>query len=162
MSELKQKGFKHFHPTLPIILKGLVEDKNYSELDKVAGELISQDGYLFKYIKEKFPSYFEKSQHGFEYIISVREGPQDVDEDGIWHDDGSRLLAFSLSLNINPNSIKGGALLFRPRYDKEYVLSLETRPFGTLTVFATGQEDWEHKTSLVDKGTRVIMAGWLT
>lgn len=162
MSELKQKGYTHFLPDLPTSLKSLVENQRYDELDKVAGELIAPNGYLYNYIKKKFPSYFEKSLYGFEYIISVRKGPQDIEEDGIWHDDGSRLLAFSLSLNINPDLIKGGELLFRPRNDKNNISSLDTRAFGVLTVFATGQEGWEHKTSLVSKGTRVIMAGWLT
>ncbi len=162
MSELKEKGFKHFRPDIPKHWKDLLKDKNYQQLDKEAGHLISKDGSLYSYIKNQFPHYFEESQDGFEYIISVRKGPQDIDEDGIWHDDGSRLLAFSLSLNLEPTAIEGGELLFRPRHSKENIYSLETRPFGMLTVFATGQEDWEHKTSLVRVGTRVIMAGWLT
>jgi hypothetical protein len=162
MSELKEKGFKHFQIDIPVLWRELLNVKDYQTLDQEAGKFIGHSGPLYSYIRDEFPDYFEKSQNGFEYIISVRKGPQDIDEDGIWHDDGSRLLAFSLSLNLEPNSIHGGELLFRARSSKENTFSLETRPFGTLTVFATGQDGWEHKTSLVHNGTRVIMAGWLS
>jgi len=39
-----------------------------------------------------------------EHIIAIRKAPGD--EEGIWHDDGSRSLGFSLSLNLNHIKIK--------------------------------------------------------
>ena len=44
---------------------------------------------------------FLKQFHDFnfiEFIISIRDSQNEWEEDGIWHDDGSRVFAFSLSL----------------------------------------------------------------
>lgn len=98
-----------------------------------------------------------------EGIVAVREAPQD--DQGIWHDDGSRALAFSLSLNLEPKSIEGGELLLRPRFqfkDNEDTGAtvFTVRPYGTILLFKTGLDGFEHRVTQVTKGKRIVLAGW--
>jgi hypothetical protein len=97
---------------------------------------------------------------GIEFIISIRSSLECPDEDGIWHDDGSRVLAFSLSLSPSPEEIQGGRLEIRKRQGSESAESIPTPPYGTLIVFATGQDGFEHKINRVTQGERIIAAGW--
>lgn len=92
-----------------------------------------------------------------EHLISIREAP--TDEEGIWHDDGSRLLGFSLSLNENPDEISGGNLFFRKKGEENF-LTFSPRPFGKILLFKTGVYGYEHKVSAVTKGKRIVIAGW--
>ena len=101
-----------------------------------------------------------------EFIISIRSSLEVPDEDGIWHDDGSRRLAFSLSLTRNPEAIQGGRLEIRRRAERGGDASgsevLPTPGYGTLIVFATGSQGYEHKINRVTEGERLIIAGWCT
>jgi hypothetical protein len=97
-----------------------------------------------------------------EFIISIRSSLESPDEDGIWHDDGSRVLAFSLSLTIEHQEIGGGKLEIRRRGSPDACGAIPTPPYGTLIVFATGQSGYEHKIGRVERGERIIIAGWCT
>jgi hypothetical protein len=98
-----------------------------------------------------------------EFIISIRSSLIEPDDDGIWHDDGSRVLAFSLSLTLEPVVIEGGCLEIRRREgsNQESVV-IPTPLFGTMIVFATGHRGFEHKINRVIQGERIIIAGWCT
>ena len=87
------------------------------------------------------------------------------DEEGIWHDDGSRKMGFSLSLNLAPQRIEGGELLIRhrllhPVQNDEGSLAIGPLSFGELVLFKTGLEGVEHRTRAVNKGNRLVLAGW--
>ena len=127
------------------------------ELDRaIAGEVV-QGGLIFNEL-QKYGDFSE-----IEFIISIRSSNDEPDEDGIWHDDGSRVLAFSLSLCLTPDEIHGGRLEFRRQGSDETVLaSLPSPPFGTMIVFATGWQGFEHKINRVTSGERMIIAGWCT
>jgi hypothetical protein len=102
-----------------------------------------------------------------EFIISIRpsiRSPlQEIDEDGIWHDDGSRVLAFSLSLTLDHAGLEGGRLEIRKRSASPGESAfIATPPFGTMIIFATGHLGFEHKINRVVRGERIIIAGWCT
>jgi hypothetical protein len=127
--------------------------KNYNELDRLFQLETAPGGYLFNYLLQ-FTNFDE-----MEFIISLRESKNEWEEDGIWHDDGSRVLAFSLSLTKDINSISGGDLHIRKRGS---VKSSVIKPFsfGEIIVFLTGTSGFEHKIHKVEKGERLIIAGW--
>ena len=93
-----------------------------------------------------------------EHMLALRDGSDPEEEDGIWHDDGSRVLAFSWSLNFF-GSPSGGTLGIRPRGTTDVI---ELGPFdpGTLVIFQTGIDGFEHRTSRVTHGKRLVCAGW--
>lgn len=137
--------------SLPSPLQEIVSRREWQKLDKVLSQLCSRDGELFK--KLKCYHHFDSIEH----IIAIRSAPKD--EDGIWHDDGSRYMAFSLSLNINPLHICGGNLLLRKKGCPE-VTTIAPPKFGTLLIFLTGQYGFEHKVEQVTEGERIVAAGW--
>lgn len=92
-----------------------------------------------------------------EFITPLRTPP---DEDGIWHDDGSREMAFSIGLNLQPKNIEGGKFLFREKGTEEY-LEFPPLAWGQLLIFATGTDGFEHRVLKVTKGQRLVIAGWL-
>ncbi len=96
-----------------------------------------------------------------EFIISIRSSFEFPDEDGIWHDDGSRKFAFSLSLTLEPEQVVGGVLEIRPK-GADASHRIPTPKFGKMIVFATGQTGYEHKINRVSEGERIIIAGWCT
>ena len=159
---LDDKGAVHLNITLTESWRLAASDYNFSSLDHLASNSLKKNGFIFETIKQHLPHYFSRMKHGFEHILSLRQGPQEEEFDGIWHDDGSRLLAFSLSLNIEHSNIKGGHLSLRKKGTIVGSQSILPRPFGVLTIFATGQERWEHKTNNVQEGSRIVLAGWLT
>jgi hypothetical protein len=159
---IKHNGFLKTQLVMSAPWHKVVQECHYAQLDRLASQSLIPGGYLFEKMNELLPSYFSRSQQKIEHIISLREGPQSIDEEGIWHDDGSRLLAFSLSLNKHYENIKGGQLSLRQKDQREEVMVIGPRPFGTLHLFCTGQDDWEHKTSRVHTGSRLVLAGWLT
>ena len=149
---LLENGFKTFGIEVPQIALDYLKNQDWEKLDQLVFEWTKKDGFLYSLL-EKFHS-FEKIEH----LINRRLGEND--EDGIWHYDGSRLMAFSLSLNQNVQSIKGGELLIRPRGKPDQVKSLGPFPLGTMTVFLTGQYGFEHKVCRVLEGERITIAGW--
>ena len=112
-------------------------------------------------IFDELRKYAEFSE--IEFIISIRSSLEYPDEDGIWHDDGSRLLAFSLSLTLDHEGVEGGRLEIRKRGSETSPSEvITTPPFGTMIVFSTGQSGFEHKINRVTSGERIIIAGWCT
>ena len=70
---------------------------------------------------------------------------------GMTTDPGSWL--FSLSLTLDPNAIVGGRLEIRRRSaDPQVSEVLSTPTFGTMIVFATGHQGFEHKINRVASG----------
>jgi hypothetical protein len=151
--ELFQNGFHLTYFSLEEKIKDLVATQNWVQLDQEFQILTSSEGRLFKFLRE---------YHDFnviEFIISIRDAENDWEEDGIWHDDGSRIFAFSLSLTLNADEIKGGRLGVR-RMGEEHFLPLPTPSFGGIILFLTGVYGFEHKIHQVTRGKRVIIAGW--
>lgn len=148
---LNSKGFFITPIELPASLLKYVKTDNFCEIDNLFKELTSPNGELFEYLK------LFCSVKSIEFILSIRESRNDWEEDGIWHDDGSRILAFSLSLTVDPP--QGGVLEIRR---KGQILSekIVTPSYGNIIVFKTGIDNFEHKINRVTKGRRFIIAGW--
>src|SRR5690606_2217770 len=121
-------------------------DLEFQKLTSPGGEIHT---LLLKYIC------FEN----IEFMISIRDSANAWEEDGIWHDDGSRVLAFSLSLTLNHENLEGGFLGIRKKGEEEFV-KIPTPPFGTMIVFLTGVHGYEHKIHQVTNGRRIVIAGW--
>lgn len=130
----------------------LIQSANYEELDQLIREHLENDGIIFNSLSQFIA--IKKS----EYIISIRE--EGKDEDGIWHDDGSRELAFTISLTQHADKIKGGNLLLREKGQVNFH-RIKTPEFGTVTIMKTGQDGYEHCVEKVTKGKRIICAGWI-
>lgn len=133
-------------------IKNAILNQNWIQLDHLFKQLTAPTGELTYFLKT-----FLQFQT-IEFILAIRQAPDD--EDGIWHDDGSRLLGFSLSLNFEPQAITGGELLFRLKGEIPPFLELKTQSFGTIALFKTGLFHVEHKVTQVTKGTRIVIAGW--
>jgi hypothetical protein len=151
--ELFREGFHLCEVSLPEILREIVLNEDWGRLDEELKILTSSEGDLFKFLQ----SYHDFRQ--IEFIISIRDASNTWEEDGIWHDDGSRVFAFSLSLTINPELIQGGSLGIRKK-EEENVSFISTPPYGSLILFLTGRYGFEHKIHQVRKGRRIIIAGW--
>jgi hypothetical protein len=154
MSEFDQQGYLKTNITIPMHVIELIKTKNYPELDQWArdnlnaGELHSIFQKMLKYVN-------------VEFILALRDANDPDEEDGIWHDDGSRLMAFSLSLNLEHEKIEGGELRVRKKGQVDYQ-ALPTQPLGTLLIFKTGVDGFEHMVSKVTSHQRLVMAGWLS
>lgn len=142
---------------LQAAVRDQVVARRWEELDRLIRQETLPGGGIFSELLK----YAEFSE--IEFIISIRSSLEYPDEDGIWHDDGTRLLAFSLSLTLDHIAIEGGRLEIRKR---DAALSagdaLPTQPCGTLIVFATGVQGFEHKINRVIQGERIVIAGWCT
>lgn len=134
-------------PTIP----HLVDNENWQALDQEFQLLCQKNGALFQYLKN-FCDF-----NSIEFIISIRDGSNPDEEDGIWHDDGSRLMAFSLSLT--KLEIQGGVLEIKHQSGNPHH-HLPTPRFGEIIIFLTGVHDFHHKINRVIKGKRIIIAGW--
>jgi hypothetical protein len=144
---------------LPQSLLEAVRAQDWNELDRLIRMETLPGGAIF----DELRNYAEFSE--IEFIISVRSSLKEPDEDGIWHDDGSRVLAFSLSLTLDSQGVGGGVLEMRKRGDihgHQGLGRISTPPYGTLIVFATGTWGFEHKINKVTAGERIIIAGWCT
>jgi hypothetical protein len=119
-------------------------DQYFLKSSQVGGELYE---FLTNFLNFK----------SIEHIIAIRSAPDD--EDGIWHDDGSRLLGFTISLTIHSQSVSGGELRFRKKGDSEF-LSISTRSLGGMLLFKTGEYGFEHMVSAVTSSKRIVLAGW--
>lgn len=150
---LFQNGFHLSCFPLDDEIKELVKNEKWPELDAEFKKLTSNDGRLFKFLNQ-YHDFYE-----IEFIIAVRDATNEWEEDGIWHDDGSRVFAFSLSLTLEPERIEGGRLGIRLKGEENY-LQIPTPSFGGIILFLTGLYGFEHKIHQVKKGRRVIIAGW--
>lgn len=154
---LAQQGYFLSPVVLPSQVREHVLMRDWVSLDREIRRQTQLGGAIFDELR-RYASFSE-----IEFIISIRSSLEYPDEDGIWHDDGSRVLAFSLSLTQDPSSLEGGRLEIRKRFDEQAPVSrIETPPFGTMVVFATGHQGFEHKIGLVSQGERIIIAGWCT
>lgn len=136
---------------LPQAIIDFARTENWLAIDQYFLEAERPGGALFEFLSQSLE--FTSIEH----IISIRTTPDD--EDGIWHDDGSRILGFTLSLTPDPDKIIGGHLRFRKKTEEDFV-SLPTRPLGEMLIFKTGIYGFEHMVSAVTQGKRVLIAGW--
>lgn len=149
--EIFQQGYHLSYFPLSDEIRNLVTEEKWNELDQEFQKLTAKDGRLFKYLSD---------YHDFqniEFIISIRDASNEWEEDGIWHDDGSRVFAFSLSLTLG--DVKGGRLGLRIRGEEQFI-QIPTPSFGGIILFLTGIYGFEHKIHQVTHGRRVIIAGW--
>lgn len=128
-----------------------IEQENWYAVDEAFKALTKKEGELFKLLHQFCD--FET----IEFIISIRDAHNPDEEDGIWHDDGSRKLAFSLSLT--KHEIQGGILEIKHQSGNPHH-HLSTPRFGEMIVFLTGISGYYHKINKVTKGKRIIVAGW--
>jgi len=146
-------GHCFFSLSLPQEVETWVQTENWVALDQWLAVEVQNTGLIGQKISDYLKDY------SVEHIISLRSAP---DEDGIWHDDGSRDLAFSLSLNPTPEKIKGGYLAMRKKESPLLETFIPTQNWGTLILFLTGKQGFEHKTCAVVEGQRLVAAGWAT
>lgn len=151
--ELFVNGFHLTHVPLPEELRVLVQHEDWVQVDAIIKDLVKPDGGLFKFLQ----TYHDFSS--IEFIIAVRDATNEWEEDGIWHDDGSRVFAFSLSLTLESEKIIGGRLGIRRKNSHQF-LDIPTPSFGGIILFLTGIYGFEHKIHQVIRGKRVIIAGW--
>lgn len=127
-----------------------VENNKFNELDQLFLNDSKTNQKLNSFLQDFYPFNF------LEHILAIRTPP---DDDGIWHDDGSRHFGFSLSLNIDHQCIQGGELLVRHKSTKiEH--KYNPQPFGKMIIFLSGEFGYEHKVNEVTGGKRFIAAGW--
>jgi hypothetical protein len=148
---LQNNGYFMSNIELPKELLVQVKNENFNEIDAIFSKLLAPKGDVFNFLKQFCPV------ESIEHIISLRDAKNEWEEDGIWHDDGSRILAFSLSLTITLP--EGGVLEFKHK-DSQVSNKITTPDYGTIIVFKTGIDNYEHKINQVTKGKRLIIAGW--
>ncbi|MCR9205300.1 MAG: 2OG-Fe(II) oxygenase [Halobacteriovoraceae bacterium] len=147
---------------IPLSLQNQIADKAYENLYREFVGAMDDGQFLSKCLKGLFPASFRDRPFDFELMLSLRAGPQDEDQEGIWHDDSSRDLIFSLSLTESFETIEGGELSLRKLDQKDQIIQISTQSFGTLLFFPSGNGGWEHKISRVKAGNRLVLVGWLT
>ena len=147
-----ENGFTQLKLVLPNEVEDYIQEKNWVKLDSLLSDLLRPGQLLFNELSK-----FVEINHT-EHIIAIRNA--DDDEDGIWHDDGSRELAFTVSLTKNAEEIEGGILQLRKKGLLESQ-NISTPEFGTLTIMNTGREGYEHRVLKVTNGIRIICAGWI-
>lgn len=151
--EFFQSGFHLTYFPMGDEVREWVERDNWKAVDNEFKKLTAPGGRLFRTLLQ---------YHDFtsiEFIISVRDSQSPDEEDGVWHDDGSRVFAFSLSLTLDSDAVAGGRLGIRRKGDTNYI-DIPTPSFGGMILFLTGIYSFEHKIHRVTKGRRVIIAGW--
>jgi hypothetical protein len=153
-AKLLEQGYLELKVDISEILSA-VQSQDWKHVDSFFEKSLDPDGYLFNYFKE-FVTFNET-----EFIIAIRDAKNPHEEDGIWHDDGSRTLGFSLSLTEDPSKIEGGILELRLK-NKKGLKQFSPFSYGTLVLFLTGQYNYEHKINKVSSGVRTIIAGWLS
>ncbi|MBC7713981.1 MAG: 2OG-Fe(II) oxygenase [Rhizobacter sp.] len=129
----------------------LLHNEDWKSIDQYFLEAAKPGGVLFEFLHTYLT--FQSIEH----IIAIRSAPDD--EDGIWHDDGSRILGFTVSLTEKPELITGGELRFKKKTDSEWQ-TVSTRHLGQMLMFKTGIYGFEHMVTAVTKGRRIIIAGW--
>jgi len=149
--ELFKKGYTQLFYPLSENIKNFVKEQNWEKLDQSFHKLMEKGGTLRSKLLE-----YHDFEH-FELMLAVRDSSV---EEGIWHDDGSRSFAFTLSLTLEHLKVQGGSLLFRKKGEPEQLTELPTQEFGALTLFLTGQYGYEHKVSAMSSGKRVVLVGW--
>jgi hypothetical protein len=126
----------------------------WEELDASFKRSVAPGGAFFQFLSQYYVF------ASVEFIISIRDSKNEWEEDGIWHDDGSRVFAFSLSLTPDGGVSSGGHLEMRRKGEEQIIASIPTPLPGTAILFLTGMHGFEHRTRQVLEGRRVILAGW--
>lgn len=152
-NKLLQNGFTSFPLILSENISFHCREKKWQCLDDTFMKETKKGSPLFELLNFFIPI------DSIEFIISLREAQNEWEEDGIWHDDGSRKIAFSLSLTHEQQTPKGGVLEMRKKNDKNSHY-IKTPPFGHIIIFLTGIHGYEHKINKVEEGKRLIIAGW--
>lgn len=152
-TRLSDHGFELHDFPIPEFVRAWVKERKWEDVDQYFKKTTAPDGDLFHYLQRFHPF----SQ--IETMLSIRDSRNEWEEDGIWHDDGSRVLAFSLSLTISPDEIMGGRLGIR-KVGTVKAEMVSTPRFGAAIVFLTGVHGYEHCIFKVEKGERVILVGW--
>ena len=151
--EIQQNGHAMDFLTLDKSIFRASMTSDFTYIDQVFQKLTSPQGQLFKYL-EQFSDF-----NSIEFIISLRDSKNDWEEDGIWHDDGSRTFAFSLSLTTHSQNVDGGELHIRKKGSTQTSI-IPPFEFGKILLFKTGTSGYEHKIHAVKSGRRLIIAGW--
>ncbi len=149
-TDLQNNGHLIKSVSLPVEIKEYIQRENWNKIDELFQKYTSNEGFLYSFL-EQFHEF-----SSIEFIISIRDAKNEYEEDGIWHDDGSRKMAFSLSLT--EQSIEGGVLELRPKNGE--ITQIPTPKYGEIIIFLTGEYGFEHKILAVTKGRRIIIAGW--
>lgn len=149
------QGFYLENLNIPNKIHYFLTQQDWGALDKEFQLLTSPGGLIYETLLNYV--YFKD----IEFMISIRDSKNEWEEDGIWHDDGSRILAFSLSLTLDHHEIEGGNLGIRKKEEQDFI-KIPTPPYGTMIVFLTGVHGYEHKIHQVTKGRRIVIAGWCT
>ncbi len=151
--QLLERGFIKVYLPFPSEFKAAVTSCNWVKVDSLISEYLKPGAILYDLISNY--QHFNYTEH----IIAIRDAV--TDEDGIWHDDGSRDIAFTWSLNDDP-TLEGGELLFKKKSTtSSQDLHSITPPIAeTLIIFLTGKFGFEHKVNKVTKGKRKTIAGW--
>jgi hypothetical protein len=148
---LKENGFVVVDFPLESLVLEFLRDENWEKLDQYFLDISKEKGLLRNFLSDYL------NYETLEHIIAIRQSPDD--EDGIWHDDGSRFLGFSLSLNLNHHKISGGELLFK-RKDSPKIEIFPPLPLGKIVIFLSGIYGYEHMVSAVTSNKRIVIAGW--
>lgn len=136
-SDLDKQGFSITKLTLPEELLTAVRACDYNTVDRILAELVTT-GVIFKTMSQFCPVVM------IEFIISLRESKNEWEEDGVWHDDGSRMLAFSMSLTLEKP--RGGILEIRKKENSHLpTVKIPTPDYGEIIIFKTGVDGFEHK-----------------
>lgn len=151
--KLKSLGFVKGTVALNEQIAGAVMRRDFEKIDELFQFETGHRGSLYNYMS-KFGDFSE-----IEFIISLRQAKNEWEEDGIWHDDGSRTLAFSLSLQMDIENIRGGNLHIRKKGSQNESI-IKPFSYGEIVVFLTGTSGFEHKIHKVECGERLIIAGW--
>lgn len=146
------EGYLLTEIALPPITRSLVIAQQWENLEKLMGALLLPGAGLRKGLER------HKSFTSVEHMLALRDGANSEEEDGIWHDDSSRVLAFSLALNFF-GLPEGGQLEIRRRGEESGVALGPFEP-GRLIIFNTGLDGFEHRTRKVTAGLRLVCAGW--
>jgi hypothetical protein len=150
-SDLQESNILEVAYNLPEVVLNFLKNEDWNSIDQYFLEAGRPGGALFSFLRQ----YLTFNQ--IEHIIAIRMAPDD--EDGIWHDDGSRVLGFTISLTIKNEEIVGGELRFKKKNDPEWI-SVSTRKLGQMMLFKTGIYGFEHMVTAVTIGRRIIIAGW--
>lgn len=149
--KLKKLGLVSRHFTFSKEIEEAVYQEDWNYLDKKFKQHLEGPSKIRTYLAEmaQFTS--------IEHLLALRKPP---DEDGIWHDDGSRTMGFSISLNLNPKLIKGGRFQLRMKGKTETLRYIIPGEFGLVTCFLTGKYGLEHRVEAVSEGKRLMLVGW--
>ena len=153
-NDLKFHGYCVMPVGLNRELREFIREQDFDAIDSHFQARLSPKADLFNQLRTLCS--FTKT----EFIISLRESNNEWEEDGIWHDDGSRKIAFSWSLTPQHFAPRGGVLSLKRKGDAKDCALIKTPQFGEIVIFNTGQQGWEHKISQVNQGARLVIAGW--